>query len=84
MKAFGLRSKAAGTDDTSVKVLDRTMPHARKRKILALCRRRPPSDVVYDYTPTRERAGPEKFLSTYKGYLQLDAYPAYDKLFREH
>ncbi len=37
--------------------------------------------VVYDYTPTRERAGPEKFLSTYKGYLQLDAYPAYDKFF---
>ena len=37
--------------------------------------------VVYDYTPTRERAGPEKFLAGYKGYLQLDAYPAYDAFF---
>jgi transposase len=37
--------------------------------------------VIYDYTPTRERAGPEKFLAGYKGYLQLDAYPAYDAFF---
>jgi hypothetical protein len=39
--------------------------------------------VVYDYTPTRERAGPENFLGQYKGYLQVDAYPAYDKFFVE-
>jgi hypothetical protein len=39
--------------------------------------------VVYDYTPTRERAGPENFLGKYKGYLQVDAYAAYDKFFVE-
>jgi len=37
--------------------------------------------VVYDYTPTRERAGPEAFLEEYGGYLQADAYGAYDSLF---
>lgn len=37
--------------------------------------------VVYDYTPTRERAGPEIFLEGYGGYLQADAYGAYDSLF---
>jgi hypothetical protein len=30
--------------------------------------------IVYDYTPTRARAGPAKFLEGYKGYLQADAY----------
>ena len=37
--------------------------------------------VVYDYTPTRERAGPEEFLKSYRGYLQADAYAAYDSFF---
>jgi transposase len=37
--------------------------------------------VVYDYTATRERAGPEKFLQNYRGYLQADAYVAYDSFF---
>jgi hypothetical protein len=40
MKAFVLSSKVVGTDDTPVKVLDPTLPHARTRKILAV-RRRP-------------------------------------------
>ena len=37
--------------------------------------------MVFDYTPTRERAGPEQFLKTYRGYLQADAYVAYDSFF---
>jgi hypothetical protein len=37
--------------------------------------------VVYDYTATRERAGPERFLKNYRGYLQADAYVAYDSFF---
>jgi hypothetical protein len=37
--------------------------------------------AVFDYTPTRERAGPEKFLKTYRGYLQADVYVAYDSFF---
>jgi hypothetical protein len=31
--------------------------------------------------PTRERAGPERFLQSYRGYLQADAYVAYDSFF---
>jgi hypothetical protein len=37
--------------------------------------------AVFDYTPTRERAGPEMFLKHYRGYLQADAYVAYDSFF---
>ena len=39
--------------------------------------------VVYDYTATRERAGPEKFLEKYRGNLQADAYVAYDAFFTD-
>lgn len=34
--------------------------------------------TVYDYTPDRTRAGPQRFLADYKGYLQADAYGGYD------
>jgi hypothetical protein len=37
--------------------------------------------AVYDYTATRERAGPEEFLKHYRGHLQTDAYVAYDAFF---
>jgi hypothetical protein len=39
--------------------------------------------VVYDYTPTRERAGPKEFLKDYKGHLQADAYVVYDSFFTD-
>jgi hypothetical protein len=39
--------------------------------------------ILYDYTATRERAGPEKFLKGYRGYLQADAYAAYDAFFKD-
>src|SRR3954447_16423666 len=38
--------------------------------------------IVYDYTPTRGRAGPAKFLEGYAGYLQADAYSVYDAFFK--
>ncbi len=81
LKAFVLSSTVVGTDDTPVKVLDRTLPHTRKGRFWPYVGDREHRAVIYDYTPTRERAGPEKFLSGYKGYLQLDAYPAYDAFF---
>lgn len=83
MKSFVLASKVVGTDDTPVRVLDRTLPHTRAGRLWPYMGDREHPAVVYDYTPTRGRAGPETFLSTYKGYLQLDAYPAYDKFFTD-
>jgi transposase len=82
-KAFVLSSTVVGTDDTPVKVLDHSLPHTRKGRFWPYAGDCEHRAVVYDYTPTRERAGPEKFLSGYKGYLQLDAYPAYDAFFLE-
>lgn len=40
-------------------------------------------NVVFDFTPTRSREGPLKFLGKYSGYVQADAYSGYDELFRK-
>ncbi len=39
--------------------------------------------MIYDYTPTRERAGPEAFLKDFRGHLQADAYVVYDSFFAD-
>jgi transposase len=39
-------------------------------------------NVVFDFTPTRSREGPIKFLGKYCGKLQADAYSGYDEYFR--
>ena len=39
--------------------------------------------VVYEYTPDRTRAGPQRFLNEYKGYLQADAYGGYDGIYHK-
>jgi transposase len=83
LKRFVLASKVVGTDDTPVKVLDRKLKHARKGRIWPYVGDREHRAVIYDYTPTRERAGPEAFLKRYRGYLQADAYAAYDSFFTD-
>jgi transposase len=71
-----------GTDDTSVKVLDRKLPFARNGRIWPYVGDAHHPMIVYDYTPTRSRAGPAQFLEGYQGYLQADAYSVYDAFFR--
>jgi len=72
-----------GTDDTSVKVLDRKLPFARTGRIWPYYGDKDHAVIVYDYTATRERAGPERFLQRYRGYLQADAYGGYDAFFKD-
>jgi transposase len=54
-------SKVIGTDDTSVKVLDRKLPFARTGRIWPYYGDQDHPLILYDYTQTRERAGPERF-----------------------
>jgi hypothetical protein len=68
-----LRSKVVGTGDPPGKVLDRRMRQASKGRIWPYgCAAHHPA-IVYDYTPKLERAGPEQFLKSHRGYLQADA-----------
>jgi hypothetical protein len=39
--------------------------------------------ILYDYTATRERAGPEEFLKGYRGHLQADDYAGYDAFLKD-
>jgi transposase len=82
MKKELFDSKVIGTDDTSVKVLDRKLTFARNGRIWPYVGDARHPVVVYDYTPTRARAGPAKFLQGYTGYLQADAYSVYDAFFK--
>ena len=83
LKRCVLASKVVGTDDTPVKVLDRRLRQARRGRIWPYVGDRDHPTVIYDYTPTRERAGPEQFLKDYRGYLQADAYVTYDSFFTD-
>jgi transposase len=76
-------SKVIGTDDTGVKVLDPKLPFARTGRIWPYYGDQDHPVTIYDYTPTRERAGPDRFLSGYRGYLQADAYGGYDAFFKD-
>lgn len=75
-------SKVIGTDDTGVKVLDPKLSFARTGRIWPYVGDAHHPVVVYDYTPTRGRDGPAKFLEGYSGYLQADAYSVYDAFFK--
>jgi len=77
------QSKVIGTDDTGVKVLDPTLPFARTGRIWPYYGDREHPVILYDYTKTRARAGPEEFLEGYRGYLQADAYGGYDAFFKD-
>jgi transposase len=83
LKTVLFQSKVIGTDDTGVKVLDVKLPFARMGRIWPYYGDPNHPVVLYDYTATRERAGPEKFLEGYRGYLQADAYGGYDAFFKD-
>ena len=74
-----LRSRIVATDDTSVPVQKKGGTYKGRLWVYIGDVEHPL--VVYDYTPTREGTGPEAFLKSFGGYLQADAYSAYDKLF---
>ncbi|MBD3251927.1 IS66 family transposase [Candidatus Uhrbacteria bacterium] len=80
-----LQSKVIGTDDTTVKVRDETLDKKTRTGRLWVYRGDDEHPyVVYDYTPTRERAGPEAFLRDYQeGFLQADAYAGYDRIYKD-
>lgn len=69
------------TDDTPITVLqeDGTSRTGRLWVYVDPVGRR----VFFDATATRQREGPERVLKDFRGYLQADAYSAYDDLYRK-
>lgn len=70
------------TDDTPVVVLEPDEGGSIKGRVWTYL---DPlgGQVVYDATRTHERAGVERFLAGFRGFLQADAYKGYDALYRD-
>jgi hypothetical protein len=75
------RSHVIHTDDTPVPVLDPTLGHTRTGRFWVYGDDRDNPYSVYDYTPSRKRDGPVKFLADYQSYLQADAFAGYDGIY---
>jgi transposase len=81
MKHLILLSKVIHTDDTSIKMLEPGRGGTRTCKFWPYLGDWLHPYAVYDFTLSRERNGPARFLAGYQGYLQADAYSGYDAIF---
>lgn len=75
------QSKAIHTDDTTVPIQSPGAKQCRKGRIWCYLGDEANPYTVYDYTPSRSRDGPAKWLAGFAGYLQADAYGGYDGIF---
>ncbi len=75
------QSRVIYTDDTPVPIQSPGQKQCRKGRIWCYLGDKANPYIVYDYTPSRSRDGPAKWLSSYEGYLQADAYGGYDGIF---
>ena len=80
MKASVMTSRKVHTDDTPITVLDRSVKPVGSRKGYMWVYIGDRDDVVFDFTNSRNRDGPESFLKGYRGYLQADAFSGYDRI----
>jgi transposase len=70
------------TDDTTVKVQDASLKgRCRTGRVWTYIGDEANPYVAYDYTPDRARAGPQRWLEKFAGYLQADAYGGYDGIY---
>lgn len=76
-----LQSPKINTDDTPVPVKSKTRKGSTYNGYLWVYID-DSNNAVFDFTPTRSREGPKKFLDGYTGFVQADAYSGYDELFR--
>ena len=91
MKKRTLCSDVIHTDDTPVRVLDRSLEKTRTGRFWVYAGDRLNPYDVFDYTPNRARDGPIAFLGVtkglipapgeYTGYLHADAYRGYDGIY---
>jgi transposase len=82
MKARVLDSRIIWTDDTPVKLQDREHDkNMREARIWVYIGDEQNRYTVYDFTDSRKRDGPQKFLGKYSGYLQADAFAGYDCIY---
>jgi transposase len=75
------QSQVIHTDDTPVPIQSPGQKQCRKGRIWCYLGDEANPYTVYDYTPSRTRDGPAKWLKKFEGYLQADAYGGYDGIY---
>jgi hypothetical protein len=75
------------TDDTSLPLQnddpERSGTIRAKLWVYARYRRRHKPLVIYEFSRSRSQEAPLSLLKDYRGYLQADAYPGYDRLYAD-
>jgi len=71
-----------GVDDTPVRMQDASLPGKMRTARFWLYRGRDDHPYnVFDFTESRGREGPAKFLSSFSGHVTVDAYGVNDEVF---
>jgi transposase len=73
-------SRKIHTDDTPITVLDPSVKPVGSRRGYMWVYIGERDDVVFEYTNSHKRDGPESFLKGYRGYLQADAFAGYNRI----
>jgi hypothetical protein len=81
MMARILQSQVVQNDDTPVKVQDHAGKGIKTGRLWDSIGDHYHPYIVYTYTPDRSGDGPAAIFQGFEGYLQADAYSAYDALF---
>ena len=76
-----IQSSVMWTDDTTVKVLVGGEEGSRQGRFWTYIGDEQHPYSVYDFTISRSRDGPQKFLKAFRGYLHADAYAGYDAIY---
>lgn len=74
-----LESAVIPTDDTPVTIASSSSGGRKQGRVWIYLGEN--GEHVYDFTESRSRDGPAAILGDYRGYVQADAYPAYDAFF---
>jgi transposase len=80
MRERALMSLVLNADETPVSVLDRTRDSTRTGYFWVYVGDSSHPYTIYDYRDSRSRDGPAEILKHYRGYLQTDAYAAYESV----
>lgn len=82
MKQRVLHSRIIWTDDTPVKMQDRSHENnIRQGRVWVYLGDKANPFSVFDFTDSRKRDGPKIFLDKFEGYLQADAFAGYDCIY---
>jgi transposase len=75
-----VESGLINADETPVRVLDRERNSTRKGQFWTYISSGDHGYTIYEYRDSRSRKGPAEFLKDFRGYLQTDAYSAYESV----